>query len=92
MAMERLLALMADKKASDLFIAAGTAVQIKINGTTVPINQQRLDPPTIESLLREVLTEAFFSAISASSRSIAIGRCLSGAVARRDLSRRAAAR
>ncbi len=57
MAMERLLALMAEKKASDLFIAAGTAVQIKINGTTVPINQQRLDPPTIESLLREVLTD-----------------------------------
>ena len=57
MAMERLLALMAEKKASDLFIAAGTTVQIKINGTTVPINQQRLDPPTIESLLREVLTD-----------------------------------
>ncbi|HMS81514.1 MAG TPA: PilT/PilU family type 4a pilus ATPase [Burkholderiaceae bacterium] len=57
MAMERLLALMAEKKASDLFIAAGTPVQIKINGTTVPINQQRLDPPTIESLLREVLTD-----------------------------------
>jgi twitching motility protein PilU len=57
MAMERLLALMAEKKASDLFIAAGTAVQIKINGTAVPINQQRLDPTTIESLLREVLTD-----------------------------------
>ncbi|MFZ4760040.1 MAG: PilT/PilU family type 4a pilus ATPase [Burkholderiaceae bacterium] len=57
MAMERLLALMAEKKASDLFIAAGTPVQIKINGTTVPINQQRLDPPAIESLLREVLTD-----------------------------------
>ena len=57
MAMERLLALMAEKKASDLFIAAGTPVQIKINGTTVPINQQRLDPPAIEALLREVLTD-----------------------------------
>jgi twitching motility protein PilU len=57
MAMDRLLALMADKKASDLFIAAGTPVQIKINGATVPINQQRLDPPAIEALLREVLTD-----------------------------------
>ena len=57
MAMERLLALMAEKKASDLFIAAGTPVQIKINGSTVPINQQRLDPPAIEQLLREVLTD-----------------------------------
>jgi twitching motility protein PilU len=57
MAMERLLALMADKKASDLFIAAGSPVQIKINGSTVPVNQQRLDPPSIETLLREVLTD-----------------------------------
>lgn len=57
MAMERLLALMAEKKASDLFIAAGTAIQIKINGSTLPINQQRLDPPMVETLLREVLTD-----------------------------------
>jgi twitching motility protein PilU len=48
---------MAEKKASDLFIAAGTAVQIKINGTTVPINQQRLDPASVDALLREVLTD-----------------------------------
>jgi twitching motility protein PilU len=57
MAMERLLALMAERKASDLFIAAGTAVHIKINGTTVPINQQRLDPISVDALLREVLTD-----------------------------------
>lgn len=57
MAMERLLALMADKKASDLFVAAGAAVQIKINGTTVPVNPQRLDAVAVESLLREVLTD-----------------------------------
>ena len=57
MAMERLLALMSEKKASDLFLAAGSPVQIKINGVAVPINQQRLDPTSIEALLREVLTE-----------------------------------
>ncbi|MEI7444691.1 MAG: PilT/PilU family type 4a pilus ATPase [Burkholderiales bacterium] len=57
MAMERLLALMAEKKASDLFIAAGTAVHIKINGATVPVNQQRLDPASVDALLREVLTD-----------------------------------
>ena len=61
MAMERLLALMAEKKASDLFITAGSPVQIKINGSTVPVNQQRLDPPMIESLLREVLTDRQWS-------------------------------
>jgi twitching motility protein PilU len=57
MAMERLLALMAEKKASDLFIAAGASVQIKINGTTIPVSQQRLEPPAVEALLREVLTD-----------------------------------
>jgi len=57
MAMERLLALMAEKRASDLFIAAGSPVQLRINGTTVPINQQRLDPPAVDALLREILTE-----------------------------------
>lgn len=57
MAMERLLALMADKRASDLFIAAGSPVQLRINGTTVPINQQRLDPPAVDALLREILTD-----------------------------------
>ncbi|MFM1991817.1 MAG: Twitching mobility protein [Pseudomonadota bacterium] len=62
MAMERLLGLMAEKKASDLFIAAGTAVHIKINGTTVPVNQQRLDPASVEALLREVLTDKQWAA------------------------------
>ena len=57
MAIERLLTLMAEKKASDMFLAAGAPVQIKINGTTIPINQQRLDPQTIVALLREVVTE-----------------------------------
>jgi twitching motility protein PilU len=57
MAMERLLALMADKRASVLFIAAGAPVQLRINGTSVAINQQRLDPAAVDALLREVLTD-----------------------------------
>jgi twitching motility protein PilU len=57
MAMERLLALMAEKKASDLFITAGAPVQIKINGTTIPVSQQRLEPTAVVALLREVLTD-----------------------------------
>jgi twitching motility protein PilU len=57
MAMERLLALMADKKASDMFVAVGTPVHLKINGATVPVSQQRLDTASVEALLREVLTD-----------------------------------
>lgn len=57
MIMEKLLALMAEKKASDLFLSAGSAVHIKINGVSLPINQQRLDPATVVSMIREVITE-----------------------------------
>ncbi len=57
MVMDRLLRLMAEKKASDLYIASGSPVHIKINGTTMPINQQKLDPNAVGSLIREILTE-----------------------------------
>jgi len=57
MVMDRLFKLMADKKASDVYLAPGSPVHIKINGVTVPVNQQRLDPETIENLMREILTE-----------------------------------
>jgi hypothetical protein len=41
----RLFQLMADKQASDIFISAGTPIHIKIQGNTVPVNQQvMLDP------------------------------------------------
>ena len=58
MAMERLMALMAEKKASDLFVTPGAPVQIKINGTAIAVNQQSLDSAAVERLLREVLTDA----------------------------------
>jgi len=61
MAMERLLSLMAERQASDLFISAGAAVQIKINGSLIPVNQQALDPGAVERLLREVLSDRQWS-------------------------------
>lgn len=57
MVMERLLSLMAEKKASDLFVSPGSPVHIKINGVSLPINQQKLDSAGVISLLREILTE-----------------------------------
>lgn len=53
--MDRLLRLMAEKHASDLFIAPGSPVQIKINGVIMPVNRQPLDPPAVESLARELV-------------------------------------
>lgn len=57
MIMEKLLGLMAEKKASDLFLSPGSPVHIKINGVSLPINQQRLDPAMVVSMIREVITE-----------------------------------
>ncbi len=56
MAMERLFKLMAEKKASDLFIAVGSAVHMKVNGTSIPINQQLMDNGMIKSLLTEIIS------------------------------------
>ena len=57
MAMDRLFKLMAEKKASDIYLSPGSPVHIKINGTTIPVNQQKLDGNGVESLMREILTE-----------------------------------
>ena len=60
MAMERLFRLMAEKRASDLFMAVGSPVHLKVNGTSVPINQQVMDNAMIKSLLSEMISEAEF--------------------------------
>ncbi len=56
-AMQRLFQLMADKKASDIFVSVDAPINIKINGVSLPINQQIMDTTTIMGLLREILTE-----------------------------------
>ncbi len=57
MVMDRLFTLMAEKKASDIFLAPGSPIHIKINGLSIPINQQKLDAEGVERLLQEILTE-----------------------------------
>ena len=54
MAMDRLFQLMKEKNASDMFFAANSPVHIKINGNLIPINQHRLEPDNIISLLSEI--------------------------------------
>ncbi len=56
-AMKRLFQIMADKKASDIFISVGAPINIKINGQLVPVNQTMMTPDTVSQLLYEVLTE-----------------------------------
>jgi twitching motility protein PilU len=57
MILDQLFKLMSEKKASDIYISAGTPIHIKINGTSVPINKTNMDPPTIRRMAYEVLSE-----------------------------------
>lgn len=54
MAMDRLFQLMKEKNASDMFFAVNSPVHIKINGNLIPINQHKLEPENILSLLSEI--------------------------------------
>jgi twitching motility protein PilU len=53
--MERVLRLMADKKASDVYLSAHSPAMIKINGQALPINNQVLPPDAPLSLLAEIV-------------------------------------
>ncbi len=53
--MERILRLMSDKKASDVYLSAHSPALIKINGQCVPINNQPLPADAPKNLLAEVL-------------------------------------
>jgi twitching motility protein PilU len=56
MILDKLFQLMADKNASDIFVSAGTPINIKIHGTCIPINQQVMDPATIQKMAYELLS------------------------------------
>ena len=53
--MERILSLMAQKKASDVYLSAHSPALIKINGQALPINSQVLPPDAPLTLLSEIL-------------------------------------
>jgi twitching motility protein PilU len=53
--MERILTLMAEKKASDLYLSANSPAMIRINGQCLPINNQLLPADAPLQLLAEVL-------------------------------------
>jgi twitching motility protein PilU len=56
MIFEKLFHLMAEKKASDIFVSAGAPIHIKIQGSAIPINQQVMDPETIQRMGYEMLS------------------------------------
>ena len=56
MVFEKLFTLMAEKKASDIFVTAGAPIHIKIEGQSYPINQQVMEPAMIKKMLHEMMT------------------------------------
>ncbi len=54
--MERILRLMAEKRASDLYLSSHSPVLIRINGECIPVNNQTLPPDGPRSLLAEILS------------------------------------
>lgn len=55
MILDKLFQLMAEKQASDIFISAGAPIHIKIQGNTIPVNQQMMDPAMIDKIAEELL-------------------------------------
>ena len=56
MILDKLFHLMAEKQASDIFISAGIPIHIKIQGNTVPVNQQLMDSAMIEKIAFELMS------------------------------------
>jgi twitching motility protein PilU len=55
MFIEKLLQLMAEKKASDIFISAGSPICIKIQGTIMPVNPTNMDAEQTKKICYEML-------------------------------------
>lgn len=55
---EALLKLMVHKNASDLFITAGVAPSMKVNGKITPVTQATLTPMQAEELVKGIMTPA----------------------------------
>ncbi len=77
MALEKLFNLMAEKNASDIYLAVGSPITIKINGVCVPVNQDRLGPEQVVGLLAERLSDVQFRELE-ESRELNIGLPVQG--------------
>ncbi len=55
--MERILRLLADSRASDVYLSANAPAMIKIHGQTVPVNSQVLGPDEPLALLQQMVGE-----------------------------------
>lgn len=75
--MERLFRLMADKKASDLYLSPGSLVHARINGVTLPVGTQKLEARSIRTMLSEIVSDAQWERFAA-TRELNFGYGASG--------------
>ena len=57
MYLTRLLQLMSEREASDLFISAGAPIHLKINNETLPVSTQIIDTESAQRIAYEVMSE-----------------------------------
>ncbi|MGH2547890.1 MAG: type IV pili twitching motility protein PilT, partial [Thermomicrobiales bacterium] len=57
MEFEKLLRLMVERGASDLFITAGIAPSMKVNGTIMPVSKTALSPDQARDVVYSVMNE-----------------------------------
>ncbi len=55
MIFDKLFKLMAEKQASDIYVSAGAPIYIKIQGRSVPVNQQVMQPNMIQRMAYEMM-------------------------------------
>ena len=65
MILDKLFLLMSEKQASDIFISAGAPINIKIQGSTMPVNQQVMLPEMIEKIAYELMSPEQIKAFEA---------------------------
>lgn len=57
MILKPMFELMAQKKASDIYISAGAPIHLNIDGKALPINQQKMIPEAIQRIAYELMSE-----------------------------------
>lgn len=75
--MERILRLMAEKKASDVYLSAHAPAQIRIDGQCLPVNSQPLPPDAPLKLLAEVLPAERMAELAATGE-LNLGHAIEG--------------
>ncbi|MCE2691069.1 MAG: PilT/PilU family type 4a pilus ATPase [Rubrivivax sp.] len=64
--MEKVLRLMVQRQASDVYLSTGAPVQFKIHGTTVPMSDQPLTAAQVRALISEVVAPEHLAELDAS--------------------------